>query len=562
MKQKQTKTIIVLGIIAFVLALASVSFAFWQLTFRQENENIVNSTCLNVGFTGSNDISLLKTTPIDEEKGKEQEPYTFTITNECDGGAHYVINLETITSEEKKLKEEYLRGYLTNDKEEVLFNDTLKDEYINNEKVIKTSSKAIKLYEGDLGAKGSHATFNLRLWLDESVENEDSMSATYEGKITVTSTYRKIKPAIDTLKELAKTRENELAYDGIETLGEEYGTDDNNLRFYGNNPKNYIDFNNEYEWHGYYSIDSDELFKVYSSLEECNEATSYNYNCTKFPSWRIIGVMNNVEDENGNVGSHLKIIRSSIGDYSWDSSESNINNGMGVNEWSTSDIAKVLNDNYYYKQSGGICYMGGDNKEKTCPNWEQIGLDDNSRAMVSKIKWNTGTTEKDKAGSATQSEMYKAERSENTGKNCPNSLSCNDDIGRTTIWPGYIGLMYPSDFGYASPLNCWKSTMGQWNISGCPSDTWLFLSYFESENNAQWTMIPTYYELSKNANQRYASYVYNIKRGQTNAATFSHAPAIDAYAIRPVVYLNSNVEFEEDDDENYGSIDNPFRIKV
>ena len=84
---------------------------------------------------------------------------------------------------------------------------------------------------------------------------------------------------------LAKGETDELAYDG---------TADNNLRYVGANPNNYVLFNNEL--------------------------------------WRIIGVMNNIDDGIGNKETRLKIIRSeSIGKYSWDNKPGEYDD-MGIND--------------------------------------------------------------------------------------------------------------------------------------------------------------------------------------------------------------------------------------
>ena len=66
-------------------------------------------------------------------------------------------------------------------------------------------------------------------------------------------------------------------------------TPDQNIRYYGSDPNNYVSFNNEL--------------------------------------WRIIGVF----------GNNVKLVRSeSLGNISWDSSDSTINNGYGVNQWGES----------------------------------------------------------------------------------------------------------------------------------------------------------------------------------------------------------------------------------
>src|SRR5574344_2618516 len=97
--------------------------------------------------------------------------------------------------------------------------------------------------------------------------------------------------ATDYIKKLAETDTTNLDYDG---------TTDNNLTYIGANPNNYVSFNGELR--------------------------------------RIIGVMNNIDDGTGTTSTKVKLIRAeSIGDYSWDSSDSTINYGWGVNEWSQAD---------------------------------------------------------------------------------------------------------------------------------------------------------------------------------------------------------------------------------
>ncbi len=320
--------------------------------------------------------------------------------------------------------------------------------------------------------------------------------------------------AICYLVKKAESNKTNMRYDN---------TKDNNLRFISRAPNNYVKFNNE--------------------------------------TWRIIGVMNNVEDEFGNTGSHLKIIRNSIGSFSWDSSEYKVNNGGGVNEWSTSAMAKVLNENYYNKEAGGICYNSSENRTVACPNWQSIGLDDTARKMISKVKWNLGTISKgfNLAYSntlITPPYMYEAERSENTGKICKKNTSyCSDEKERTTLWPGYVGLMYPSDYGYATSgggiikrQDCLSLSMNQWESSlfqtSCGQSNWLYDS-----NNEQWTITST-------PNTTFATQVFKINKNWT----VLECGVAQALAIRPVVYLNSNVKIEEDTNANYGYESAPYRL--
>ncbi len=354
------------------------------------------------------------------------------------------------------------------------------------------------------------------------------------------------------LENLIDKKEGQLIYDG---------TDDNNLRFIGADPDNYVSFNNDFyeedAYRGYEYSYKTSNYKDFKTVEECR-ASSYNEYCEKVHSagdsmWRIIGVMNNIEDEFGNTGSHLKIIRDSIGEYSLDSSSESENNGYGVNEWSVSDIQKVLNENYYNKKAGGTCCNGARNAVVTCPKWESIGLNDNSRAMVSKVKWNLGTIQaNNKINYMTPSYSYIKERGENNGIICQRDYgNCSDTVERTTNWLGYIGLIYPSDYGYAvggeQRQTCLNETMINWIDSNyntiCALNDWLFA------NHPEGTITPCPYYGS-------GSYMFLFSN------RVGYAVMSNVSEIRPTLYLNSNVKIEPNDDPTYGTITNPYKLTV
>lgn len=270
--------------------------------------------------------------------------------------------------------------------------------------------------------------------------------------------------------ELSKNNKNELAYDD---------TEDKNLRYYGKDPNNYVCFNDECpkmvdEYSFSYNLEPNGIETIKGmDKEECeNVRQDHKYlekennitigECKKtgkqFLSggWRIIGVFNNVDDGNGNKESRVKLVRNTpLGSYSWDVSPASINSGNGVNEWSTSDIAKELNGDY----------INSDLDENT--NWvgfsnRNIVFDHNkvlkksAQDLIANAMWYTGTNSEDEYGmGATPCEAYKMERSNNTGKQCSASGiysvdNCNDDVTRTTKWTGLVGLIYPSDYGFAT----------------------------------------------------------------------------------------------------------------
>ena len=182
-------------------------------------------------------------------------------------------------------------------------------------------------------------------------------------------------------------------------------TSDENIRYYGSDPNNYVRFNNEL--------------------------------------WRIIGVF----------GDNVKLIRSEkLGDLSWDSSEKSVNYGLGVNEWSQSDLQVYLNTMYY----GGTtvtCFGDWNNTTTTCPTGT---IDETSKSLIDYHIWNTGAIESTKRTDTLA--FYSAERG-TKGKICSSGNNCNDTVTRKTEWTGYIGLPYVTDWAYASSESVCETNM-------------------------------------------------------------------------------------------------------
>ena len=304
-----------------------------------------------------------------------------------------------------------------------------------------------------------------------------------------------------------------LAYDG---------TSDNNLRYVGANPCNYV------------KID-DEL-------------------------WRIVGVMNNVDDGTGKKETRIKLIRNeSIGEYSWDTSESSINIGYGVNEWSQADLMKLLNPGYesasvgdslYYNNSSGNCYSSSNNGTTAC-DFTTTGLKTNLKNLVGNTLWNTGTNGTNgwtSASNGLASHFYSYERSSNNGKICTSGTQCNDTVTRTTTWSGKIGLMYPSDYGYATSgestsnrTSCLDKELYNWKkASDCYNNDWLYNS-----SNFQWTISPR--TTSSNA-----FYVFDVGYNGIVSSNFAYRAGL----VRPSVYLISKTSILGGE----GTLENPYEI--
>ena len=276
--------------------------------------------------------------------------------------------------------------------------------------------------------------------------------------------------------------------------------------------------------------------------------------------WRIIGTMKSVDDGAGNKEDRVKIIRSeSIGDYPWDTSESSINSGYGVNEWSQADLMKLLNPGYesetvggslYWNDKQGTCYSGLNSEAEAC-NFTSTGIKEKLKNMLGNAVWNIGTSgtidwTSNSGGLAKH--FYTYERSTNTGKMCSSVNYCNDTVERKTTWTGKVGLMYPSDYGYATSggsttdrATCLNTSLSSWSsssVSDCQNNDWLF------NDNFQWTISPDAYSA-------YASRVFIL------VDNVDSDDAYDLLSVRPVGYLLPSVVIQSGD----GSSGNPFTLK-
>ena len=277
--------------------------------------------------------------------------------------------------------------------------------------------------------------------------------------------------------------------------------------------------------------------------------------------WRIIGVMKNVDDGTGNKEDRVKIIRSiSIGNYSWDTSASSINNGYGVNEWSGAGLMKLLNPGYesesvggslYWNNQSGKCYNNTNNATTSC-NFTSTGIKEKLKNMLGNVVWNTGANDgvTYTYNNITTSKFYELERSTNTGKICTSGIYCTDTVSRTTTWTSELGLMYPSDYGYATSggsttdrVACLNKELYKWgsSISDCHINDWLF------NGSYQWTLSPSAFSSS-------ARDVFFVL---SSGGVANHSVP-GGYGVRPVGYLLPSVKISS----GTGSESDPFTLSL
>ena len=308
---------------------------------------------------------------------------------------------------------------------------------------------------------------------------------------------------------IEKLYNNELSR--IENGLKKDNTEDQNIRYYGSNPNNYVSFNNEL--------------------------------------WRIIGVF----------GNNVKLIRKdSLGWLSWDSSESSINDGFGVNEWSQADLKNYLNT-MYYEGTSVTCYNEKNNQTTTCPANK---LDETSKSLIDNHTWNIGAIDKTdttivnpETFAINTVSFYKAERGTTNGKICNGRDACNDTVTRTTEWTGYIGLPYPTDYAYASSESDCETNMNAGDIDfdngifnmTCKKNNWMHHGTTMEIEDATWFMSPV-------ADPDFAANVwYVLGGGLTNDSCAAYP-----FSAFPTIYLKSNIIIES----GKGTSSDPYILKA
>ena len=255
----------------------------------------------------------------------------------------------------------------------------------------------------------------------------------------------------------------------ISLSGSEQGTgqvvNENGYRYEGKNPNNYIWFNNEL--------------------------------------WRIIGVFDSAS--HGVSGQNLvKIIRNdSIGGLAWHKSN--------TNDWTQASLKNLLNGAYLNSENGTggeYCYGYSTRVPAGNCDYTETGINDTYRPMIENVTWYLGGYS---STSATTEAFYGYERGDTVSSGRPTTT-------------GYIGLMYPSDYGYSVlASSCARTTnLGSYNNATCAGQSWLYGQGYE------WTITPNSSNSYFVFNVNYYGYLYRNS-------------AFDGFVVRPVLYLDSSV---------------------
>ena len=554
-------TIIALTIIG-VLLVATIGATFAYFASSSQNDNAgINAETEELGSILLNGTKVFTSYDLLPGQIGVQE---FTIEKNSDtGNGIYEIDLEATVPEEFRSDIEILL-YKTTDpvSNNVTVNvadPTLEDEMIYQSDSLNITGTPELIYQGTLTENPQiileqadfdvtaleKTTYYLVYHYKNNGNQDDQQGKTFTGTITVRLINEKLPTFADAILACDDTAANCIKDNA--SLSKEIATDDpdNNARYIGYNSNNYVEFgvypegtikgkweeiklpvtsveecNNMAEM---FSCDN-YADKGFSSIEECNTnlplMLEEYYNVSdkeEFKStycvqedvsnqpvlWRIIGSFNNIDDGTGNKETRLKIIRNEP--YSkliaW--------NTDNINDWSESSLQEELN----------ITYLNS--------------IQSPYKEMIGNAVWNLGGSST--YDGVTASMFYERERGTDVYS------------GRPTEWTGQIGLMYPSDYGYATSggsttdrTTCLVTALYNWDdYSDCYSNDWLYSGTY------QWTLTPR----SSDSIEVFYAFMDGRMSSHANDAVPGASPAL---------YLSSNVKISGGD----GSRDNPFTLSL
>lgn len=498
------KKYMIIGIFILMITLVGGVGTYAWFTWKSTSNTSLTMTIgkmADVTFSSGNDISTNKLAPVYNYTDGEKTTFIINNRDTTNTFLKYKILLD-ITSIADELKS-------TNLKYKLLSNNTILAEGSFS---TFANGSTNTLYEDTLNTGVTDFVFYL--YIDGNEENNlNMMNKQLNGTLKVTTESSPVNFAsyVDT-KYSTSTKtvvtNNNISYNYVPSLSlindKQGGTaldEDGNIRYYGASPNNYVYFN-------------------------CS-----TYPTTNCELWRIIGTF----------GDKIKIVRNeSIGKYSWDNKDktTGAETNYEKNDWTDARLMKLLNPGYdnesvggslYYNAKSGTCYVNQNNATTAC-NFTSTGIkNDTTKNIIAEVTYNTAGYND---ATLYPNEIYTYERGSTVYS------------GRQTTWTGKIGLMYPSDYGYASDLTKCREKINNYNASTCSQNNWIYnmgslwlLTHDSARSDRNWSI-----NSSGNASVN----------GNGNGGTSN------GLLVFPSLFLSSDVKIISGN----GSINNPYQLGV
>ena len=510
---------IIMGIsfvLLFVMVMG-VSYAAYKFSATGTKENVISTGTISMSYKQNSFIDLKNTYPKTDIYAigtkEDKSSMEFSVSMEVSGTTtiNYVLALTEI-QEGETLKSDKVKIYLEKEGKVVNNFEENKGQTIESfkNKYVEGLIDSYAIYQDILTTSNKTHHYTLIAWIDESyilpIKNETTTTKqtneeTYKFKVKVVGVdtpitikeKSNVTTGVDTLMALTNNKNESglytITHAADSTL--QIGTNESvtEYRYRGARPKNYVTFNNE--------------------------------------TWRILGVFK-ADDGTGKIENRIKLIRNeSIGNKNWNTS--------GTNNWTTASLQTELNGTYL------------------------TGLTNTSQSMIGNAKYYLGgygfksvhAEDVVEATKITGVQAYNYER-KIQNENCTSKYDESEGFAwnfgtgcyyygtNPNNWIGKIGLMYVSDYFYAS-ANCENKILSESyvnngyakvyetstkDIRACNDTNWLYNLKQKELVLPQVTVTPNAWAVLKEA----GNIEYTGLDSDNDAQT------------RPVLYLTSSVK--------------------
>ena len=508
-KMSKGKEILAILLLTLVIGTGTLAWIVWS-SKDNTKMNVTIGDLADVSFKTGNDINISNLSPsFYYDDGALTE---FSIRKKKGLTTELNTNIYLdITSISDELKNDNFKYVLLSSSDGNTYNEVISSSF-------KDASVGKLSIVTDNPLTDGKTYYKFYIWIDGNNENNETMQGkSLKGTLNVDVSTPPVNAVTlvegldkgetgDSGSGVYKVTHSAIPSDSSATGSEIQAVTD--YRYYGPNPNNYICLDME----GGSTCPDKHLYRIIGSIYE--------------------------EKENTN---RIKVIKATpltdgtTSRFSWDYTSS----GSYSNIWATitsgnysnsltsgSQLMKLLNSGAWWNGTSGSYY--NNSTTATNVNFTNYKLSDKAKSYITTSRYYLGGYNN---SNILTSAMYGYERGTNSSA-----------TSRPLYWDGMVGLLYPSDYGYAAGNTCVTGTTLYNYGAGCKNKGWFY------NTKDQWLVTP-------NSMAEYSCVFYIYSDGKIGF--FGDDNTQFANFVHPVFYLTSTTSIIDGD----GTLNNPYILK-
>ena len=508
-KMSKGKEILAILLLTMVIGTGTLAWIVWS-SKDNTKMNVTIGDLADVSFKSGNDINISNLSPsfyyddgaLTEFSIRKKKGLAMTLNTN--------IYLD-ITSISDELKNDSFKYVLLSSSDGNTYNEVISSSF-------KDASVGKLSIVTDSPLTDGKTYYKFYIWIDGNNENNETMQGkSLKGTLNVDVSTPPVN-AVTLVEGLDKGETgdsgsgvykvtNSAIASGSSATGSEIPavTD---YRYYGASPNNYICLDME----GGSTCPDKHLYRIIGSIYEEKEntnrikvikATPLTDGTTSRFSWDYTS-----SDSSSNIWATI-----TSGNYS-----NSLTSG--------SQLMKLLNSGAWWNGTSGSYY--NNSTTATNVNFTNYKLSDKAKSYITTSRYYLGGYNN---SNILTSAMYGYERGTNSSA-----------TSRPLYWDGMVGLLYPSDYGYAAGNTCVTGTTLYNYGAGCKNKGWFY------NTKDQWLVTP-------NSMAEYSCVFYIYSDGKIGF--FGDDNTQFANFVHPVFYLTSTTSIIDGD----GTLNNPYILK-